>query len=44
MKGGRRYINFGTGSLSIAAGVDDSTVAGHLRTLRTHSWTSLRIG
>ena len=34
MKTGSRYVHFGTRSLSIAAGVDHSTVAAHLRALR----------
>jgi len=33
-KTGSRYVHFGTRSLSIAAGVDHSTVAAHLRVLR----------
>lgn len=34
MKAGSRYVAFGTRSLSIAAGVDHTTVAVHLRRLR----------
>jgi hypothetical protein len=34
MKTGSRYIAFGTRSLSVATGVDHTTVAGHLRALR----------
>lgn len=34
MKAGSRYVAFGTRSLSIAAGVDQTTVAAHLRELR----------
>jgi len=34
MKSGSRYVHFGTRSLSIAAGVDHSTVAAQLRALR----------
>ncbi len=34
MKKGSRYIAFGTRSLSIAAGLDHTTVAAHLRALR----------
>lgn len=34
MKTGSRYVAFGTRSLSIAAGVDQSTAAAHLRELR----------
>jgi len=35
MKSGSRYVAFGTRSLSIAVGVDQTTVAAHLRELRT---------
>ena len=34
MKTGSRYIAFGTRSLSIASGLDHTTVAAHLRALR----------
>ncbi len=34
MKSGSRYVHFGTRSLSIPAGLDQSTVAEHLRRLR----------
>ncbi len=34
MKSGSRYVHFGTRSLSIAAGMDQSTVAAQLRALR----------
>ena len=34
MKSGSRYVHFGSRSLSIAAGVDRSTVSAHLRILR----------
>jgi len=34
MKSGSRYIEFGTRALDIAAGIDHTTVAAHLRTLR----------
>ena len=34
MKSGSRYIAFGTRSLDLACGLDHTTVAGHLRTLR----------
>ena len=37
MKSGSRYVAFGTRSLSIAVGVDQTTVAAHLRELRTEA-------
>lgn len=37
MKSGSRYVAFGTRSLSIAVGVDQTTVAAHLRELRSEA-------